>query len=298
MPANVILNPYSNRWNAGRRRGELEGALRKAGIDYKLSISERPGHIQELARQATLEGFSPILVAGGDGSIGEAINGLVQANGKGQLPPIGVLPMGSANDFAYNLKIPSDLGQAVQSAVSTRIQPVDLGQVNNRFFINNSGVGLEPYITLIQERIPWINGIPRYLIAAVRGIMDKPAWKARMVWDGGEYEGPISLVTIGNGPRSGGFYLSPHADPCDAKLSVVFGYRESRLSMLALLPKAFNPGPGSYVEAPGIQELDITHLEIRLNRPSPAHTDGEIFSKDILELEYSIHPGRVQLLLP
>lgn len=298
MPAKVILNPYSNRWNAGKRRPELEAALRTAGISYDLAQSERPGHITELTLRAALDGFSPILVAGGDGSIGEAVNGLVQADGKGgPLPRLGLLPMGSANDLAYGLKIPTDLTLAAQRISQGGTRRVDLGQVNDRYFINNTAVGIEPYITLVQQRIGWIKGMLRYLVAAVGGIMDKPAWQASLEWDGGSFEGPLSLVTVGNGPRSGGFFMAPHADPFDGKLTVVYGYRATRRAMLALLPKAANPGPGSYVESPGIQEMNVSWLKVHLANPSPAHTDGEIFSRAIHNLDYKIHPGRVEMFL-
>lgn len=299
MTAKVILNPYANRWIAGKRQGEVEAALRGAGISYQLERSERRGHITELVRAAVLEGFSPILIAGGDGSIGEAVNGLMSAEGSGIcLPALGILPLGTANDLVYGLKLPTGLGEAVQVITSGKTRRVDLCQVNERYFINNSAVGIEPYITLVQQRIGWIKGMLRYLVAAVRGIMDRPAWQAQMEWDGGSYEGPVSLVTVGNGPRSGGvFYMSPHADPHDGQLTVVFGYRKTRREMLALLPKATRPGPGSYAESPGMREINMTHLRVHLENPSPAHTDGEIFSTAIHDLEYSIHPGRIEVFM-
>lgn len=299
MPARVILNPYSNRWTAGKRRPELEKALRRAEIHYDLAQSERPGHIAELARQSALDGFAPILVAGGDGSIGEAVNGLVQAaNGAEALPRLGLLPLGSANDLAYGLNIPTDLEQAAQLIAQGNTRRVDLGQVNEHYFLNNTAVGIEPYITLVQQRISWIKGVARYMVAAVSGIMDKPSWSAALEWDGGSFEGPLSLVTVGNGPRSGGFFMAPHADPFDGLLTAVYGYRATRRGMLALLPKAANPGRGSYVESPGIHEINVAWLNVRLYNPSPAHADGEIFSHAITDLRYQIHPARVEMLLP
>ena len=69
----------------------------------------------------------------------------------------------------------------------------------------------------------------RYLVAAVRGIMDYPKWNATIEWDSGKYEGPISLLTVGNSPRTGGvFFMTPHADPFDGKLTFVYGFGRSR----------------------------------------------------------------------
>jgi diacylglycerol kinase family enzyme len=100
--------------------------------------------------------------------------------------------------------------------------------LNGRYFANNSAAGLEPYVTTKHERIHWIKGMARYLVAAVQAIMDKPEWHGKIVWDDGTYEGPLSLVSIGNGRRTGGFFMTPHADLFDGKLTLAFGYRATR----------------------------------------------------------------------
>ena len=218
MTAKVILNPYSNRWNAQARWPEADAALKAAGVDFELVISERPRHIIELAEQAARQGFSPIVVAGGDGTIGEAVNGLARAAKSDQdlLGPFGVLPLGSANDLVDNLGLPRDLFAAAQVIAAGKTRRMDVGYVNGFYFANNSAIGLEPYITLVQQRITWIKGMLRYLVAAVRGIWDNPQWTAKIEWDDGKYEGPALLVTVGNGPRTGGvFFMAPHADPFD-----------------------------------------------------------------------------------
>ena len=276
MTAKVILNPYSNRWKAKARWPEAEAALKAAGVDFELVISERPGHIIELAEQAARQGFSPIIAAGGDGTIGEVVNGLAHAakSEKDLLGPLGILPLGTANDLTYNLSLPTDLQSAAQIIKTGNTQRMDIGKVNDLYFANNSAAGLEPYVTTKQIRITGISGILRYLVAAVWAIMDRPKWVANIKWDDGEYNGPVSLVTIGNGSRSGGvFYMIPHADPFDGKLTFVYGYRPTRLAMLATLPRAMKPDAGSYVEMDGIFEQKATCIKIHLETPSPAHTD-------------------------
>ena len=301
MTAKVILNPYSDRWKAKARRPEAEAALKAAGVDFDLVISERPGHIIELSEQAALQGFSPIIAAGGDGTIGEVVNGLAHAakSEKDLLGPLGFLPLGTANDLVYNLSLPLDLQAAAQIIKNGNTKRMDIGSVNDRFFANNSAAGLEPYVTTKQIRITWIRGILRYLVAAVWAIMERPKWVANIKWDDGEYKGPVSLVTIGNGSRSGGlFYMIPHADPFDGKLTFVYGYRSTRRAMLSTLPRAMKPAAGSYVEMDGIFEQNATWINIHLENPSPAHTDGELFSDAIQDLEYCIYPGRLQILMP
>jgi diacylglycerol kinase (ATP) len=300
MTAKVILNPYSNRWNAQKRWPLAENALRKAGVDFELAVSAGPGNIAELTCQALSDGFSPLIAAGGDGTVGEMVNALAHASAEGApLTPIGVLPLGTANDLAYALKIPLDLGEAAKVIGAGKIRCMDMGKVNDIYFANNSALGLEPYVTVIQSKITWIKGIGRYLVAAVLAIMDRPTWQAHLEWDGGKFDGPISLVYIGNGPRSGGvFFMGPHADPFDGRLTIVFGHRATRRGMFALLPKTMKPETGSYVESEGMLEFPVSWLKVHLDNPSPAHTDGEIFSTAITDLEYHIFPGRLQMYLP
>src|SRR5512137_479449 len=203
MTAKIILNPYSNRWNAQKRWPEAEAALKAAGVDFELAISERPRQIIELAEQAARQGFSPIIAAGGDGTMGETVNGLARAaaNDKALLGPFGIMPLGSANDLVANLGLPNDLMGAARVIAAGKTRLMDVGSVNGLYFANNSAIGLEPYITLVQQRITWIKGMGRYLVAAVLGIMDKPLWSADIEWDDGHYKGPVILVTVGNGAR-------------------------------------------------------------------------------------------------
>jgi YegS/Rv2252/BmrU family lipid kinase len=298
MPAKVILNPYSNRWNAQKRWPEAEAALHAAGVDFELAISERPKGAVELAAQAAKAGFSPVIAAGGDGTIGDVVNGLAQMRGEADMGILGILPLGTANDLPSTLGIPLDLNAAARVIAAGNIRRIDVGNVNGSYFANNSAIGLEPYVTTKQVKITWIKGIPRYLVAAVQGILDHPTWKATVEWDGGHFEGPISLVSIGNGPRTGGlFFMSPHADPSDGKLTFVVGYRATRLSTFAILPKTMSPA-GTFVHEPGIQEVHATWLKIRLDHPSPAHTDGELFSDFVTELDYRIISGCLRVLVP
>jgi YegS/Rv2252/BmrU family lipid kinase len=300
MTAKVVLNPYSNRWNSKKRWPEAEAALRSAGVEFELAVSEHKGHIIDLVAQAAREKFSPIIVAGGDGTIGDALNGLMQASGPGggTIGPLGVMPTGSANDLAFNVNLPTDLNEAAKVIAAGKTRAMDIGRLNKKYFINNSACGLEPYVTIKHEKIHWIKGMARYLVAAVQAIMDKAEWQADIKWDDGEYSGPVSLVSIGNGRRTGGFFMTPHADPFDGKLTLAFGYRATRLGMFQALPRAFNEDKGSYVEMDGMRELHATKISIHLDKPSPAHTDGELFPEWIQDFDYEVLPRKLNIYLP
>jgi diacylglycerol kinase (ATP) len=301
MKIKILLNPYSNRWNAKNRWSEAESALRAAGVDFDLSVSEHTDHLVELAAEALQKGFSTLIVAGGDGSIGEVVNGAARGwDEKSPFPvTLGIIPLGTANDLGDNIGIPHDLSEVAQIIAQGKTRQIDLGKCNQRYFLNNSAAGLEPYVTTKQEKINWISGVPRYLVAAIQGILDKPTWHVKMEWDSGTYDGPLSLISVGNGQRTGGvFFMTPHADPFDGRLTFVRAYRPTRLSMFQVLPKAMKSGEGNMVELDDIYEIHCTYLKFTLDKPSPAHTDGELFDTWITDFDYRIFPSAIPMLIP
>ena len=300
MVAKIILNPYSARWRAKERFPEAELALKKSGVEFEVAVSEKKGHSVELAEQAVRDGFSPIIAAGGDGTIGDVVHGMTKAVPEGEtLPPFGVIPLGTANDLICNLNMPIGLKEAAEIIAAGKTRQMDLCAVNGHYFANNTALGLEPLVTITQEKIGWLKGIPRYLYAALSAIYQGTSWHAELKWDDGEYSGPISLITIGNGAQTGGlFYMAPHAEPFDGKMTFVYGYVKSRLRMLSLLPLTMKPDDGSYVEKDEIFEVHTTRLSVKLTTSSPAHADGELFDRNLFEAEYQIFPGRLPILMP
>lgn len=296
MPAMVILNPYSARWEAQRRRDEAEAALKKAGIDYQLVQSDAPNHATDLAEKAARDGFAPIIVGGGDGTIGEVLNGLYRAKPEGVLGPIGILPLGTANDLVTNLGLPLDLEEAAQAFAGGNTRRIDLGAANDWVFANNSAVGLEPVVTIYNIRMTALRGVVRYLVAALRAIFSQPKWTMHITWDDGEYDGPVSLVSVGNCPVTGGlFRMAPAADPADGRLTFVHGYAPTRLRMLGLLPRAIS---GDYVNDPAVHQYHTTQLTIRCSPATPIQTDGELRSEDLTEINYRILPARLDIFQP
>jgi diacylglycerol kinase (ATP) len=296
MTAKVILNPYSGRWSALKRKDEALAALREAGVGFELALTEGPRHGIELAEQAARAGFSPIISAGGDGATGEVINGLYRARPDGALGPIGLLPLGTANDLAHNLGLPLDLREAARVIAAGRTRRIDLGKVNEWVFDNNSAVGLEPVVSIYNVRMTWLRGVIRYLVAALRAIGRKPQWIMRLDWDDGSYNGPSSLVSVGNCPLTGGvFRMAPAADPADGKLTFVYGHAPTRRKMLALLPKTMS---GEHVNDPAIHQHHSRRLVIHTSPPSPLQVDGEVRAEALTEFVYECLPARLDLLTP
>ena len=296
MTAKVILNPYSGRWNARTRRPEMEAALQEAGVAYELVETGGPGEGVTLAEAAARAGYSPIIAAGGDGALGEVVNGLHRASPDKPLGPLGLMPLGTANDLVHNLGLPLDLKAMARAIAGGKTRRIDLGRANEWVFANNSAVGLEPIVTLYNIRMVRLRGVIRYLVAALQAINSKPRWSARLEWDDGGYEGPVSLVTVGNCAVTGGlFRMAPAADPTDGKLTFVYAYAPSRLKMLSLLPRAIS---GDYVKDPAVHQHHTTRLQIHITPDSPIQVDGEIRSHALSAVEYLALPARLDVLVP
>jgi len=310
MTAKIILNPYSGRWKGLQKRTEIENTMKSIGMDYDLVLTDAPNHGTELAYQAAINGFSPIISAGGDGSVSEVMNGIATAAQETHTEPtsMGILPLGTANDLMVNLGLPTDILGAAKVIAAGHTRKIDLGQVlawdtsgknqKKRYFDNNSAIGLEPNITLIQQRISWLRGTIRYLVATLIGVAKNPQWNMDLQWDGGEYSGPVTLVTVGNNPLTGGvFYMAPHANPFDGILDCVYGYIPSRLQILRVLPQTMKPGAGNYVEQPSVHEIKVSWLKIHTDHPTPLHADGEIQFEATQDIEYHILPDYLPVLM-
>ena len=296
MTTKIIVNPYAGRWKAQAAIPNIERACRRIGLDYELVVTEGPNHGIDLAREAALAGFSPIVSAGGDGSISEVVNGLMQATGDRVSVPLGVIPLGSADDFADMLGLEKEIESACRVILAGHTRAVDVGCVNGRFFDNNSAIGLEPMVTITQAAMKRVKGTPRYILAALKTILSHRPWHVRLAWDGGEYEGPVALVSVGNTRRTGGaFWMTPRAEPDDGYLDFVFTGRLGRLRLLRLLPTTFD---GSHVEQPEVSYARTTRLTIDCEPPTPIQADGELFDLSATRIEYTILPGGLRVIVP
>lgn len=294
MKAKVIYNPYAARWDSLRRKPEVEAALQTAGIDYELVQSESSGEIIGLAETAAREGYSPIIAAGGDGTFGEVVNGLYRAKPDGVLGPLGIIPLGTANDLPVNLNMPLDLEEAAKAIAGGKTRRIDLGRVNEWVFDNNSAIGLEPVVSIFNVQMVKLRGVIRYLVAALRAINQKPEWTMRLEWDDGSYEGLATLVSVGNCPITGGlFRMAPEADPTDGLLTFINGYAPTRRRMLTLLPQVIK---GTHVNDHAVHQHHTRRLTIQTTPATPLQVDGEIRSTNMTDFRYEVLPARLDLL--
>jgi diacylglycerol kinase (ATP) len=289
----VILNTFGGRISGPARQTLTEQALQQAGVDYHLESTRYPSHGIELARQAAADGWPIVVAAGGDGTINEVVNGLMQAAGDGEAGILGILPLGTANDLADGLGLPKELNVACQRLAAGQTRLIDVGQVNDRYFTNNSAVGLEPVVTHIHDQMRWIKGNARYITAALKAIITAKPWAMKITWDNGSFEGPVILVSVGNTNRTGGeFYMTPHAQVDDGLLDFIFAAGLNRRQLTLLLPKTFS---GKHIHHPGITYTQTTQLTI-ISTPTPIQADGEIFDHNATHITYRIIPQKLRVI--
>lgn len=296
MKVKVILNPYANRWGAKSKAAAIQTALQAAGLQPDFLMTTKPKQATHEAELAVAAGYEAVIAAGGDGTLNEVVNGLIVAAGDKPTIPLGVLPIGTGNDFNDMAGLPRDLESAVKVFAAGRTRQVDAGRVNNHFFHNNCAVAMEPMVTIENNKITRLSGNLRYVAALVKALIKLQAWQMKISWDGGGYEGPTYLLSVCNGPRTGGvFYMAPHAKTNDGLFDYVFVPEISKLEVLAILPRLFK---GSHIHHPKVSYGKTSQLTIHSTPGTPIHADGEVLTESAAEVRYTILPGKITLLCP
>ncbi len=296
MRVKVILNPYANRWHAGERLEELRAALTAVSLTADIYATTGPGDGMAAARQAASD-YDAVIAAGGDGTINEVINGLIQAVGEGQTIPFGVLPIGTANDLSDTIPLPRDISQAAQNIAAAHTRPIDAIRVNDHYFVNNCAIGMEPLVTLENTKIKRLSGNARYFVALVRALAKLRAWQMDIRFDEAVmFNGPAILLSVCNGPRTGGiFQMAPGAQFDDGYFDYVFAPDMPKRTVLALLPRLFK---GTHIQHPKVQHGRARRITITCQPGTPIHADGELIADAATHIEYELLPGKIKLLAP
>lgn len=302
MNVKVILNPYANRWQAQAQASTMMAALKTAGVTAELAITDGPEHGITLARQAAEAGYDAVIAAGGDGTINEVINGVLQATPENAPTlPFGIMPVGTANDFTRMQNIPLNLVLAAQTIAAGHTRQIDAGVITGswgdapRYFVNNSAVAMEPMITLENIRMKRLSGEIRYLVALVKGIFKLKAWQMHISWDGGGYDGPAYLLSVCNGPRTGGFQMAPEAKFDDGLYDFVFAPEVPKRTVVAVLLKLLK---GEHIHHPAVTYQRTAQIALTSEPGTPIHADGELFTESATAVSYHILPDKVTLLAP
>ena len=302
--ARLIINPLARSGDRLPDLLEAEAYLREHGWDIERVYSEYPAHTRELAYEAAHLGFNVVVVAGGDGSVGQAADGLA-----GTQVALGIIPAGTGNILARDLGLPIPAPwyphaflDAARLLVDADWYRIDLGAIEDargqqRRFINWCGAGLDAAVTLRVEPHPedkrrW--GVAAYVLPAVQEVFsyDPPYWRVRV--DGRLYEGRYYLVVVSNSQLYAGVVrMAPRARMDDGLLDVSLLRAETLQEFLSKLPMlaVFRKPIGDDIVLHRAREVYI-HAEPR----QPVHLDGDPVTET--PIRAWVEPQSVTLMVP
>ncbi len=290
----VIVNPAAGR-GRGRRAWTVVGpALRDAGLQFEETFEEQPGQAIPLAEDAARAGYDVIVAVGGDGTVHEVVNGIMRA-GMREQPAIGIIPGGTGNDFARALGIPKDPLEAGRLLLSGARRRVDIGQVNERYFVGISGVGFDAEVAAKVNRWPkWVGGTPVYIAAILNMLVTYRLAPTRIFLDGREERLRLFLLAAANTPwYGGGMFMAPDARADDGKLEVITARDLSKFETLGLLPKVFS---GAHLRHRKVSHQAVRELRVESDVPLSIHADGEMVGQ--VPAVFRAVPGAIEVIVP
>jgi diacylglycerol kinase (ATP) len=297
----LIVNPAAGRGAGVRATPQIEHWLHELDVAYDLVHTERPGHAIELASAAARNGYGAAVAVGGDGTANEVLNGLMQAQASGQCLPLGILPVGTGNDFGHGIGVPHDLQEACRCLKRGHRRWIDVGRVSGgqwaegRYVGNGVGIGFDVTVTLEAKKLTWASGALAYVIAVLKTLF--LYYRAPLITvqaDGEVRQKHYLMISAMNGQRFGGaFYTAPHARPDDGQFDLVLAQEVSRPAMLALVGRYMR---GTQLSHPKIEALHARRIHIQAEGGLNSHADGEVFMIDGRTLEIEVLPHQIEVI--
>lgn len=297
--AKLICNPTAGRGRAGRLLPEVRAMLDTLKIDADIALTRSPGEATTLAATAQQAGFPLIIAMGGDGTVHEVTNGLVDAEAHSGhtsgIGKMGVIPVGTGNDFFKMLAIPQDWRAACTRIAQGQPRRVDVGRINGRVFINNVGIGFDAQVGIEAKKVRWLRGTAVYVAGLARNmLLSYRTPEVTVQIDDTQFKQTLTLLTIGNGRCSGGgFWLTPNAEIDDGLFDICLVRGLSKLQMLALVPKAMQ---GTHINEEPVHMTRARKITLTSAEPLPVHADGEILYTDAHELEVELLPAALEVI--
>jgi len=299
MDARLIYNPTAGPRDVTAELERVCAFFVKEGWTVELSRTEGPGDAVRMAREAALEHRDAVIVAGGDGTVNEVVNGLV-----GSDTALGVLPVGTGNLWAkqlhvptYTLANPSRLRDAARGLVAAQVRAIDVGRVDGHAFLCWASAGLDAQVTTEMEprnRTTKRLGALPYLVAAVIVGQDFHGVPTTITLDGDPVRGRMLLLVANNIQQYGGLVeVAPRAKLDDGLLDVFvfkglgFGYVVRHL---------FRVLSQRYLEDPEIVHRQARRIEIEAEEPLPVQVDGDPLGRTPVDIR--VVPRALRILAP
>ena len=228
----IIANPCSGSGKGKKHWPQIEALLKEAGLEFEQVFTEYSGHAIELIKEAAGAGYRKFIMMGGDGSVNEAVNGIM---GQTAVPPqelcMGLIPVGMGNDWRRTMQIPTDYRAAVDLIKSGRsfaqgvgvVAYNDNGQQNKRYFANIAGMGYDAFVVQRTSRIKKfaIGRSYLYLLSVFLCLLRYKPTRVLVTIDGESQELPVFSMNVGLCNYSGGGMMQvPHARPDSGQFGI------------------------------------------------------------------------------
>ncbi|MBU5671056.1 diacylglycerol kinase [Paenibacillus brevis] len=268
--ARLIYNPTSGREEIRRLLPDILDRLDKAGIETSCHATTGEGDATRAAAEACERGYDIIIASGGDGTLNEVINGMA---GQSHLPPLGIFPLGTTNDFARAMKIPKRWEDYCDLIIQNQTRPIDIGKVNGRHFINIAGGGSLTELTYeVPSRLKTMIGQLAYYVKGVEKMVNLSPMHLVIEAAGHDtIEGEFMMFLIANSNSVGGFEkLAPGAEIDDGMLDVIAVRKCNlaefiRLVTMALRGDHFNDPHVVYLKTPRMEVISPNHVLLNLD---------------------------------
>jgi diacylglycerol kinase (ATP) len=283
----LLLNPHA-------RLGDspLEDAIRvfaDTGIEVAVERYASGAEVSpDIMRRAS--GFDLVVVGGGDGTVNAAARGILETG-----LPMGILPMGTANDLARTLSIPLSLAEAAKVIVAGQTRRIDVGDVNGHLFFNVASIGLAA--DLSRRLTPTVKkrwGRLAYAITAVQTLLSARPFSATIITKEGETKVKTLQIAVGNGRHYGGGTVVEASAAIDDEHLDLYSLEVSSVWKLALMLRDFRRGShGLWRE---VRTHRCVEFEVRTRRPRPVNTDGDLVT--FTPAYFSIRPSAITVFAP
>ncbi len=263
--------------------------LKELGFNLIENSTENCRYWSDIIRQHQ-EQVDLVIVGGGDGTLNAVIEGLIDT----QLP-LGILPLGTANDLARTLKIPQSLPEACNIIAGGHIRQVDLGQVNGKHFFNVASLGLSVQLTQqITDKAKRRWGVLAYALAAIQVIWQARPFRAEIHVNGESFQVRTIQITVGNGRYyGGGMAVANDARIDDQRLDLYSLEIQHWWQILSLL---FAIKQGQFANKSGVRTLEGQEIEIYTHKPHVINTDGELTTQT--PARFCIVPQALPVFVP
>lgn len=292
--ARAILNPVAGADAAPTRAPAISAALRGRYDFVDVAFTTGPGDAERAAVQAAADGCELVVAGGGDGTLNEVINGLSSA-GALDRTRLGLVPLGTGNDFAAALGIPADLDGAIEVLLAGRTQAVDLGSLNGRVFVNISGGG---YIAEVSEAVtPELKSVAgrlAYLVGGAQALFEfEPVRATFLAEPGGERfgTGVYAFAMCNSRLIGGGRLIAPRAVIDDGLLDLCVIEAMPAIEFVTLLRRVAD---GEHLDDERVRYFKASRVEIRFDRPIKVNTDGEVL--EVTACDYRVLPRAATFL--